>query len=242
MGCGDELAVLASEPLNCRFIDSLEPVASQLDIARMVVKNLNKTRGSFFSVQGGTATKLPFPCGQYDRVVAIDCAYHFRTRRAFLLEANRVLKSGGSEETGRLRAGRIGTVDLAFDWDRVSWPFALIGRFVGSWVAGIPVENQLNVRQLVASFRESGFETDIVVHDISLHVFPGLLMHLEAKQNALLKTGKKSDLSIRALWLSAFALRLFALLLYQLFQAGVLSCVTVTATKGKPAKTSNKLD
>ncbi|WP_229074507.1 cyclopropane-fatty-acyl-phospholipid synthase family protein [Actinoplanes sp. DH11] len=44
----------------------------------------------------GSATDLPFPDATFDRVVALECAFHFRTRRTFLAEALRVLRPGGT--------------------------------------------------------------------------------------------------------------------------------------------------
>lgn len=42
------------------------------------------------------ATSLQFPDGYFDRVVCIEAAFHFRTRRRFFEEALRVLAPGGS--------------------------------------------------------------------------------------------------------------------------------------------------
>ncbi len=44
----------------------------------------------------GDATKLAFPDGSFDRVIAVECAFHFDTRRDFLREAGRVLRPGGT--------------------------------------------------------------------------------------------------------------------------------------------------
>ncbi|OQO89779.1 SAM-dependent methyltransferase [Saccharomonospora piscinae] len=44
----------------------------------------------------GSATEVPFPDGMFDRVVALECAFHFRPRTAFLAESFRVLRPGGT--------------------------------------------------------------------------------------------------------------------------------------------------
>jgi ubiquinone/menaquinone biosynthesis C-methylase UbiE len=41
------------------------------------------------------ACSLPFESGQFDVVLAVECAFHFPSRAAFLAEAGRVLKPGG---------------------------------------------------------------------------------------------------------------------------------------------------
>jgi microcystin synthetase protein McyJ len=45
-------------------------------------------------LQVGDATKLAFPDASFDKVIAVECAFHFGTRRDFLREAARVLKPG----------------------------------------------------------------------------------------------------------------------------------------------------
>ncbi|AUS81191.1 methyltransferase domain-containing protein [Actinoalloteichus sp. AHMU CJ021] len=44
----------------------------------------------------GSATDLPYADDTFDRVVALECAFHFRPRTAFLAEAFRVLRPGGT--------------------------------------------------------------------------------------------------------------------------------------------------
>jgi ubiquinone/menaquinone biosynthesis C-methylase UbiE len=43
----------------------------------------------------GDATALPFPDDSFDTVLAIECAFHFPSRKRFLAEVRRVLRPGG---------------------------------------------------------------------------------------------------------------------------------------------------
>jgi SAM-dependent methyltransferase len=43
----------------------------------------------------GSATEMPIESGSVDKVVAVECAFHFRTRERFFREAWRVLRPGG---------------------------------------------------------------------------------------------------------------------------------------------------
>src|SRR5438034_5931485 len=44
------------------------------------------------------ACALPFPDASFDRVLAVECIFHFPSRLRFLKEAARVLKPGGRSE------------------------------------------------------------------------------------------------------------------------------------------------
>jgi ubiquinone/menaquinone biosynthesis C-methylase UbiE len=43
----------------------------------------------------GDACKLPFPDASFDTAMAVECIFHFPSRRTFLTEARRVLRPGG---------------------------------------------------------------------------------------------------------------------------------------------------
>ncbi len=48
------------------------------------------------TLQLGSATAMDFADAQFDKVVSVECAFHFDTRADFLREAARVLKPGGT--------------------------------------------------------------------------------------------------------------------------------------------------
>jgi ubiquinone/menaquinone biosynthesis C-methylase UbiE len=64
----------------------------QLAIARANVQAQNSNRVSFVQ---GDACELPFEDGSFDRVLAVECIFHFPSRERFFQEARRVLKPGG---------------------------------------------------------------------------------------------------------------------------------------------------
>lgn len=47
------------------------------------------------NLQVGSATKIPFSDNSFDKVTALECAFHFDTREDFFAEAFRVLRPGG---------------------------------------------------------------------------------------------------------------------------------------------------
>jgi ubiquinone/menaquinone biosynthesis C-methylase UbiE len=64
----------------------------QLDRARRLITPASGNRIDFVL---GNACELPFPDQSFDRLLAVECIFHFPSRRQFLSEARRVLKPGG---------------------------------------------------------------------------------------------------------------------------------------------------
>ena len=66
---------------------------NQVHAARRRAAEMNL--GDRLELRLGSATSTPFPNGSFDRVVALESALHFDTRRKFFDEAFRVLRPGG---------------------------------------------------------------------------------------------------------------------------------------------------
>ena len=64
----------------------------QLQRARETVKPLN---GNAIEFKQGNACPLPFAGESFDRILAVECIFHFPERKQFFQEAFRVLKPGG---------------------------------------------------------------------------------------------------------------------------------------------------
>ncbi|TFK57227.1 hypothetical protein OE88DRAFT_110635 [Heliocybe sulcata] len=100
------------------------------------------------------------PCNQappYDRILALDCAYHFRTRSDFLRQSHVRLAPGG----------RIALADICFA-SLDNW----LSRTLVTLVSPMPRENVVRIEDYVCQMRNIGYE-DVVVEDITADVFPG---------------------------------------------------------------------
>jgi len=64
----------------------------QLDYAEQHVRARD---GNRIELVEGDACEMPFEDGSFDAVLAVECAFHFASRRRFFDEAARVLKPGG---------------------------------------------------------------------------------------------------------------------------------------------------
>lgn len=77
---------------------SLEMVGLNIDPRQLArAAGLARPRpGNAISFVGGDACTLPFADTSFDRVLAVECIFHFPSRAAFLAEVRRVLRPGGA--------------------------------------------------------------------------------------------------------------------------------------------------
>jgi ubiquinone/menaquinone biosynthesis C-methylase UbiE len=76
-----------------REIVGINVTQSQLTVAQQRVAE--RGMSDRIKLQLGSATSLPFETGSFDKVIALESAFHFDTREDFFREAFRVLRPGG---------------------------------------------------------------------------------------------------------------------------------------------------
>ncbi|KLO13932.1 S-adenosyl-L-methionine-dependent methyltransferase [Schizopora paradoxa] len=105
----------------------------------------------------------PFP---FDKILALDCAYHFETRKVFFEQAFGHLSPGG----------RIALADICLPATSGSF----LRRMIDATGALMPRENMVTIDEYETQLRRVGFE-DVSVRDITDDVFPGFRAFLRTK-------------------------------------------------------------
>lgn len=103
----------------------------------------------------------------FDTVLALDCAYHFKTRSAFLSQSFDRLAPGG----------RIALADICFTPGSLQKPF--MRAFVRLFGL-MPAENIISTEDYVREMDNLGYK-DVQLEDISKDVFPGFIKFLKGR-------------------------------------------------------------
>jgi cyclopropane fatty-acyl-phospholipid synthase-like methyltransferase len=106
----------------------------------------------------------------YSSILALDCAYHFNTRRDFLRQSFHRLAPGGS----------IALADITFTNTALANP-PLRTRFLMWFLASaIPRANMITQHDYAQTLHDIGF-VDVAIEDISASVFPGFCRFLSTR-------------------------------------------------------------
>ena len=217
-GFGDQ-DLLWSRRLRPDRIVGLNITASQVEVARQRVA----ARGldDRIDLRLGSATSMPLPDACVDKVVALECAFHFQARADFFREAWRVLRPGGRLVTADIipmprTGGRAHRLRQRLSWWLVATRFA------------VPAENAYTTPSYHAYLRLAGFE-EIAIESIRDRVYLPLHDHLRANPQVI----DRVHPAVRPM--ARLSLRISA----EAFYSG-LDYILVSAVK--PAKTPAKSD
>ncbi|TAM71969.1 class I SAM-dependent methyltransferase [Mycobacterium sp.] len=147
----------------------ITPVHVEKGRERVAERGLEKQ----IDIRLGSATAMDFPTASFERVLALECAFHFDTRDDFMREAFRVLKPGGT----------IALADMLPTPGRKPARATTFGRRYGH----IPEANNYDRDEYSRRLSAAGFD-DVLVESIRQDVFPGMAKYARQRLE-----GKKMD-------------------------------------------------
>ena len=104
----------------------------------------------------------------FDSILALDCAYHFNTRRRFLEQSFQNLAPDG----------RVALADICFSPSALeTWKTKILT----SVLRLMPKENMISTEEYISQMQEIGYE-DVVLEDITRDVFPGFSAFLKSRK------------------------------------------------------------
>ncbi len=147
-GFGDQ-DILWARKLNPKRIIGLNITSSQVAVARRRIVDM--ALDERIDLCHGSATEMPIESDSVDKVVAVECAFHFCTREVFFNEAHRVLRPGGLLVIADIIPMPAVSGPLSRLCQRMSWAL-IAGKFA------IPVQNAYTRQTYHAKLATSGFE------------------------------------------------------------------------------------
>jgi ubiquinone/menaquinone biosynthesis C-methylase UbiE len=147
-GYGDQDLYLL-EHFGPREITGINITRSQLEFAskRVAEKGLSDR----INYRLASATQLPFEDNSFDKVLALECAFHFQTREEFFREAFRVLRPGG----------RLVTLDLLFlPYEHLKFAPRMLSH-LGLHLGKVCRENVQDRHTYAAKLSEIGFRPQV---------------------------------------------------------------------------------
>ena len=144
-GRGAQL-LMWSQEYGVRDICGVNISKAEVEHAKRLVNTSTCTTKSRFDLRVGDATNLPWKEKHFDRVLAMDCAYHFVTRENFFREARRVLRQDG----------KLVLADMVLKSKPQGIVQNLLIRVI-CFMSGIPRENLLTTDEYVSSLERNHF-------------------------------------------------------------------------------------
>jgi microcystin synthetase protein McyJ len=165
-GFGEQDALLVEKFRVARIVGiDITPVHVAVGQERLRAKQLDDR----ITLAVGSAVQTGYVDNFFDKVIALECAFHFATREQFFSEALRVLKPGG----------RLTVADML---PRPGQSFSGIRKKIARRRLGIPEENMSDSIEYVERLEAIGF-TDVRIQSIPGYVYPGMARYADKRLN-----------------------------------------------------------
>lgn len=169
-GCGDQL-LLWLQHYQVTHVAGINYSHSQTQVAKMRLLQAGFTKAAN-NVRQGSVAELS-AAGQLtthdiNRVLALDCAYHFPSRQRFFYDSYQYL-TAHSKSKSNFNSGFLGLTDIILATENLSW-FKRWLLNIMLKLSHIPSHNIVTLQQYNKQLQEVGFQ-QIAIEDISKDVF-----------------------------------------------------------------------
>jgi ubiquinone/menaquinone biosynthesis C-methylase UbiE len=196
-GCGDQLLLWLRE-YHVEFLGGINYSVSQTELAQQRLQQAgfkaaanNIHQGNITELDRYSDRHLESNTNNINRILALDCAYHFPSRQQFIEDSYRILK--GSKNEGYSK--KIGFTDIVLANTASSKALPWRKRILLNTMlrlSQIPQENIITLQEYEQQLQQSGFG-QVSSQDISEHVFLPFGDWLVSQQDRIKKsTGKRS--------------------------------------------------
>ena len=246
-GCGDQL-LLWLKDYNIQFLCGINYSVSQTVLAKQRLKQFElsqfelsqsqaNTDGASLSssdniFQGDVAdlkNGLAVACKNINTILALDCAYHFPSRKNFFDDSFQILKSSATanQDNNGIKASAacIGLTDIVLANAPLSWGKRMLLNIMLS-ASRIPQDNIVTLAKYKDQLKQAGFDC-IASEDISEFVFEPF--------GNWLKSSKDADHKLRGNRSAGLKYRVTAIFLAWAYRNNVLRYVVISARISSPA-------
>ena len=194
-GCGDQL-LLWLKDYNIQFLCGINYSVSQTVLAKQRLKQfeLSQSQASASDniFQGDVAdlkNGLAVACKDINTILALDCAYHFPSRKNFFNDSFQILKSSAktNQDNNGINTSTacIGLTDIVLADAPLSWGKRMLLNIMLS-ASRIPKDNIVTLAEYQGQLQQAGFDC-IASEDISEFVFEPFGNWLKSSKDAVHK-------------------------------------------------------
>lgn len=199
-GCGDQL-LLWLKNYHIQFLCGINYSVSQTELAKQRLEQLRHDSAigcsSEYIIQGDVADLNNFPAvnnNGINTVLALDCAYHFPSRKKFFEDSFQLLRNSQQDRIVEPSSACIGLTDIVLAGSQLSWGKRALLNIMLS-LSRIPRDNIVTLTEYEDQLQHAGFD-HVTSKDISGYVFESFGSWL-ASQEARIRHGKAN----RSAWL-----------------------------------------
>jgi ubiquinone/menaquinone biosynthesis C-methylase UbiE len=203
-GCGDQLLLWMRE-YHVEFLFGINYSVSQTELAQQRLQQAGYKEAANNIYQGNIAEldrHLESNTNNINRILALDCAYHFPSRKQFIADSYRILKVSKNDNYCK----KIGFTDIVLantaSGKALPWRKRVLLNTMLR-LSQIPQKNIITLQEYEQQLQQSGFE-QVSSQDISEHVFLPFGDWLVSQQDRIKKTTGKRSIWLKYKVTSAF--------------------------------------